>query len=353
MRAWEGVGPLHIHRQRGASDLCKVATLLVMLMAMAFALISTGTLAQVEGWPSLPEGGVVYHPGEEVHLDIGAPPPEIPSVVNVTLEVDGPSGQPLLVISKVVGSGDPNMTFTFRLPSDSDLGVYEVFICYGNPEGEGELAVSHFTVLREQEAISELSPIIPILVIGSGAVAIGAIAVIATGDASKYRFFAFLAPLFTRLRDDEVLSHKVRWQILGYIADNPGQNYSQIKKELDLPNGSLSYHLQVLERADQITTVRDRRYIRFYTPDALRSGAPSLVLSDIEGRIVETIRDNPRISQKEIALLLDERPENVGYHLRKMVRAGWIDSYTRGRETHYQIVITPNDDEALHQGRAK
>ena len=186
----------------------------------------------------------------------------------------------------------------------------------------------------------------------SGALAAGAAAAIVTGDASKYRFFAFLALLFTRLRREDVLSHTVRWQILGYILENPGRHYNQIRRDLDLPNGSLAYHLRVLEKADKVRTIREGRLVRFFTYETDISKIPMVSLSAIEERIIQTIKDNPRISQKEIALVLVEKPDNVGYHLRKMVRGGWIDSYTRGRETHYVLSVqderqVADDDEMM------
>jgi DNA-binding MarR family transcriptional regulator len=311
------------------------------------------SIGQGDGWPSLGDEDVVYHPGEEVSLDIGPVPPGLPEGTNVTMEVDGPSGQPLLVASEVVGSEDSNMTFVFRLPSDSEVGVYDVYICYRKTTGEGELTVGNFTVRTEIRSISEPYPVVPVLVVGSGVLAAGAAAAIALGDASKYRFFAMIAPLFTRLRREDVLSHSVRWQILGYILENPGRHYNQIKRDLDLPNGSLAYHLRVLEKAAKIKTVRKGRLVCFYTYETDVSLVPKVSLSTMDELIIQTIKDNPQVSQKEIALILDEKPDNVGYHLRKMVREGWIDSYTRGRETHYIVSVqnvrreAHNDDERV------
>jgi DNA-binding MarR family transcriptional regulator len=262
----------------------------------------------------------------------------------VTIEVDGPTGEPMVLATVPVPSDEGPVSLEFTLPSDCEPGTYDVFVCNPGPMGEGERHAGTFVVVLAEEVPDPPFPTAAAVGMGAGGAALAAAAIVATGDASKYRFFAAVAPLFTRLREDDVLTHEVRWKILGFVTENPGEAYNHIRRELELPNGSLSYHLQVLERAGRVRCVRDGRYARFFTPDALRRGYPSRVLSDIEGRIIETILDNPRISQKEIALLLDEKPENVGYHLRKMVRAGWIDSYTRGRETHYDLTTMEGNE---------
>ena len=55
-------------------------------------------------------------------------------------------------------------------------------------------------------------------------------------------------PMFTQERKDDVLDHFVRGEIYGFIRANPGSHYNQMMRELDIKNGTLSYHLYILEK---------------------------------------------------------------------------------------------------------
>lgn len=316
----------------------RLIPMVILLLAALFVHVSIA-----QGQPPLVSGEQEYHPDELVLIDLVQVAPNVSSGHAISLEVDSPFGHTILVGSINVSGPGGNLTLSFRLPRDCPQGTYTVMACFEDVEGNVTLVTDHFEVTAPPRITGGRPTVVPILGVASGVIMLILAATVATGDASKYYFFGLLWPLFTRLQPDDALSNKMRWQILGYIVDNPGQNYNRIKRELDLPNGSLAYHLKVLERLGKVRTIKDGRLLRFYTPEAAAEGVHRSPLSDIERRILETIADNPRISQKEIALILDVKVDNVGYHLRKMVRGGVIVAFTKGRETQYEMPNTRED----------
>ena len=58
--------------------------------------------------------------------------------------------------------------------------------------------------------------------------------------------------MYTRIQKDDELDKFVRGQIYGYIKTNPGVHYNKIRREIDIKNGTLSYHLRVLEKTELI-----------------------------------------------------------------------------------------------------
>jgi len=294
--------------------------------------------AQGEAWPADPCPHGDLDPGSTVMLALGTVPPEVPVGSNVSIEVDGPDGQVLLVHSfRVDGTGD-DVTFGFRLNDRCAHGTYQVSVCHLRANGTVELIQSTFNVSMQASPAPPAPRLLLMLGFALGATLALVAGVHAAGEPSKYRMLALLTPLFTRLREDQALTNRIRWQILGYITDNPGSNYNQIRKELNLSNGTLSYHLRVLERMQKVQAVRDGRLLRFYTEAmTIRDPLPR-TFTEMEGRIIETIVDNPGISQKEIALILHVKPDNVGYHLRKMTRENILQATSHGRETRYKVV---------------
>ena len=71
--------------------------------------------------------------------------------------------------------------------------------------------------------------------------------------------------MFTRVQKDDVLDQFVRGEIYGYVKTNPGATYNEIMQKLGLKNGTLSYHLHMLEKMEMIKSrLEGIRYRAFY-----------------------------------------------------------------------------------------
>lgn len=140
----------------------------------------------------------------------------------------------------------------------------------------------------------------------------------------------YLMVLYTKIRKVEVLDHYMRGQIHGYIIANPGDHYNNIKDELGLNNGSLAYHLKVLEREGYVISQRDGMYKRFYPAKAK---PPREKLNPMQRLIVEEIKKADGCSQKDIARRLELSPQVVNYHIKMLKAAGIINIQKDGRET--------------------
>jgi outer membrane protein assembly factor BamB/DNA-binding MarR family transcriptional regulator len=152
-------------------------------------------------------------------------------------------------------------------------------------------------------------------------------------DFGKYRFFTlFIAPLYVRLKKDEVLDNYVRGKIHGYIIANPGDHYNSIRDALELSNGIVAHHLHTLEREGLIQSMRDGMYRRFFPANA-KLPPEDEGHYNIQKRIVQIIRDNPGISQKEIAQKVGVSSPTVSYHVSVLATARMIRVEKFGRRT--------------------
>jgi outer membrane protein assembly factor BamB/DNA-binding MarR family transcriptional regulator len=152
-------------------------------------------------------------------------------------------------------------------------------------------------------------------------------------DFGKYRFFTlFIVPLYVRLKRDEVLDNYTRGKIHGYIIANPGDNYNSIRDALELSNGIVAHHLHTLEREGLVQSMRDGMYRRFFPANA-KLPPEDEGHFNIQKRIVAVIRDNPGISQKEIALKVGVSSPTVNYHVSVLSTARMIRIEKFGRRT--------------------
>jgi predicted transcriptional regulator len=186
----------------------------------------------------------------------------------------------------------------------------------------------------------------PILAITPETVAVIAGAGIGTGllllgllgtEIGKYKLFTFLAPLYLKTKKEEVLDNFVRGQVYGYIKANPGVHYNQIKNELNLKNGSLTYHLNMLEKQGYVKSQFDSIYRRFYPKDMKIPTMDITMLSKMQLSIINKILEKPDTTQNEIAKSVGESKQVVNYHLKVLSKAGVVRLKRDGRKTRCYV----------------
>jgi predicted transcriptional regulator len=160
-------------------------------------------------------------------------------------------------------------------------------------------------------------------------------------ETGKYKLLALLAfsfPLFTRINKDDVLDHFVRGEIYGYIKANPGVHYNQIIQDLEIKNGSLSYHLHIMEKSNIIKSrIEGYRYRAFYPTDMKFPDIERNRLTELQLNIMDIIRKNKGINQKEISKRLNEKHQTISYNIKILYQAGLIDVNKKGRKTSCYI----------------
>jgi len=147
-------------------------------------------------------------------------------------------------------------------------------------------------------------------------------------ERSKTALLFLTIPLYTRLQRAHILDHETRGMIRGYILANPGDHYNSIKGALELPNGTLAYHLQVLEKEFLVKSVKDGKFRRFYPFDMRmpEGGEPTR----IQKVVVDLVRANPGITPRDAASLLGLTSSTVSYHLERLAELRLVEFRREG-----------------------
>ena len=110
-----------------------------------------------------------------------------------------------------------------------------------------------------------------------------------------------------------------------------------------MKNGSLAYHLQVLEREGQIRSRRDGIYKCFFSSDSkLPPGAEKGWLksmkidSDME-KMIDTIESHPNLSQTELVRYTGLERSKVSRKLKKLEKKNIIIIESVGNVKHYRL----------------
>ncbi|UCC92851.1 MAG: helix-turn-helix domain-containing protein, partial [Thermoplasmata archaeon] len=181
-------------------------------------------------------------------------------------------------------------------------------------------------------------PPVTALAVGTILVTLGALAV--TTEAGKWTALAFIIPLYTKLRKDKILDQRTRGLIEGYITANPGCNYTIIRDNLDLADGTLTYHLQVLEREGFVYSIREGLFRCFYPQGVPPPRRGKLHLSDTQADIVRIVKRIPGITVGEVATAMNRRPNVISYHLKLLKEGGLVRMEEDGRHVRVYPIDT-------------
>ena len=170
----------------------------------------------------------------------------------------------------------------------------------------------------------------------AGSIGILTLIGIALTETGKYKFLALLLlviPMFTKIQKEDVLDHFVRGQIYGYIKAYPGAHYNQIMRELEIKNGTLSYHLYILEKTGTIKSRKEGfRYRAFYPTEIKFPEEERYRLTELQINIIKLIQENRGINQKTLSKKLDENHQTISYNIKVLQNAGIINTNKKGRK---------------------
>ncbi len=224
--------------------------------------------------------------------------------------------------------------------SQAPIGSYKVTVWFGAGEKAGSLSGSTtFGLGTKEPGVDKPSITVEVLATPHGQVAvasssIGIIvlgALIAGTEIGKLAFLTLFAPLYTRLRREEVLDQFLRGKIQGYVIANPGEHYNHIREVLEISNGTLAYHLRVLEREGYIRSMRDGMYKRYYPAGEKLPTKKYLNLA--QSAILNQIRQEPGVSQTEIAERMATSVQVVNYYVQRLWRMDLLTLQKDGRKT--------------------
>lgn len=137
--------------------------------------------------------------------------------------------------------------------------------------------------------------------------------------------------VYTKMRREQLLEHKIRNDLFEYINAHPGVHYRGIMNDLGLHMGVLTHHLNMLEQQRYIKSYQDGMYRRFYPYNVkIETG---MVLTDVQERILTGIKNTPGVSQTGIGKNLGLNRKLVHYHVKVLSDAGFVHVEPDGRET--------------------
>ena len=122
--------------------------------------------------------------------------------------------------------------------------------------------------------------------------------------------------------------------ILKTIEKNPGIRYREIMDELGLKNGTLSHHLQKLEKQSVLRVERTPRVARFYPLSVNEAEIPIItrLRQETPRRILRLLLDLDEVNFSEMFLRIKRSPGTTSRYVTELVDDGIVkDRFEKGK----------------------
>ena len=135
-----------------------------------------------------------------------------------------------------------------------------------------------------------------------------------------------------------LLMHPLRREIYQLVCETPGSYFYEIVSLLASPQGTLSWHLRMLEKDGLIKSIKFGGK-RLYFPNMLRSESAekafAILKNSTASKVFDHIVNNPGCYQTEIAEKLDIHHDTVRHHISRLAEAELIEIIRDGRTVKY------------------
>ena len=140
--------------------------------------------------------------------------------------------------------------------------------------------------------------------------------------------------------EEKSLELKTRRVIYNHILKNPGLHEREISRQLDMPLGTIDYHLYYLRKKELVITRSDGHYTKYYAAGKVGEKDKKILAilrQKAPRRIIIFLLLNNFSFHRDIRNHLNLAPSTISFHLNKLVGLDLINKYQSGRDTIYSI----------------
>ncbi|NHJ03222.1 MAG: ArsR family transcriptional regulator [Candidatus Heimdallarchaeota archaeon] len=135
-----------------------------------------------------------------------------------------------------------------------------------------------------------------------------------------------------------LLMHPLRREIYQLVCETPGSYFYEIVSLLASPQGTLSWHLRMLEKDGLIKSIKFGGK-RLFFPNMLRSESAekafAILKNNTAAKVFDHIVNNAGCYQTEIAEKLEIHHDTVRHHITRLAEAELIEIIRDGRTVKY------------------
>jgi len=129
-----------------------------------------------------------------------------------------------------------------------------------------------------------------------------------------------------------------RRKIYDYIFKNPGLHFREIQRKMNIPYGTLNYHIKYLVKQDLVSSKFENGYRRYFISEKLgrkEEEVLNLLRQEVPRYILLYIMFHKVCSQVELSKALEKKPSTIDFHLNKLRKLGFIERLPKKPKFEY------------------
>lgn len=137
---------------------------------------------------------------------------------------------------------------------------------------------------------------------------------------------------------DSLLELATRRRIYQRLLAAPGTHLRQLQRDLDMPMGTLEYHLYQMERAGLLVVRDEGRFKAYFVEEGLDRRDRDILYylrQRVPRRLAMEIANAPGITFQELAGRVGVGASTLSFHLKKLRRAGLVEERRIGAQKAY------------------
>lgn len=138
------------------------------------------------------------------------------------------------------------------------------------------------------------------------------------------------------------LDQNTRFRIFNLISEDEGIHLREVCRKLDKKMGVIQYHINVLEKAGLINSIKDGRYRRFFLNhnpnfDLKRSLIISVLKREPSFKILQFLLENDKVYHNDLTNLLKISSQAITWHIKRLYGYDLIGYIKEGKQKVYFI----------------
>jgi predicted transcriptional regulator len=150
---------------------------------------------------------------------------------------------------------------------------------------------------------------------------------------------AFFPPVAGRI--EHVLDNRNRFRIFSYVQNNPGCTPAEITMQQNMKNGTVKYHVQMLEAEGMIVLKRMGKFSRLFRSSSgssdLERVAATYVRNETSRGLLQAILEHPGITNSSLAEQFQLDKSSVHWHIDRFIKDRMIRFEQDGKYKRYFV----------------
>jgi predicted transcriptional regulator len=145
-------------------------------------------------------------------------------------------------------------------------------------------------------------------------------------------------------RLQNVLENRNRLNIFNYVMSNPGCTQSEISDRQNMKNGTVKYHVQMLQSEGKIILKRMGKYTRLFNTSKANSEMEKVMLAyiknDTSKNLLHAIREEPGVTNQRLSERFSLDKSSIHWHMERFLNDNLVRFEQEGRYKRYFLEPT-------------